>query len=159
MLGKEFDSIDNLQTRFYNNYKMMPEISMSATKIILLSLVIPMTILARLPLQVNKDHRRAIIASRKTCVEAVEEHRRYTDLDERKDVLSLALKSEMFDNEELINHMGNSVGAGHETTAFQIAFTCYFMGKHLDLQDRLCSELPGTLPCPTVFEQTIDSRL
>lgn len=62
------------------------------------------------------------------------------------DILSVALTSGMFTDEELIDQMMTFLAAGHETTSTALQWSVYVLCKHPDVQNRLREEIRSNLP-------------
>ncbi|KAL4970948.1 cytochrome P450 [Aspergillus stella-maris] len=63
-----------------------------------------------------------------------------------KDILSVALNSANFTDEELIDQMMTFLAAGHETTATALQWAVYALCKHPKVQTRLREEVRANLP-------------
>lgn len=57
------------------------------------------------------------------------------------DILSIAIESGGFSDEDLVNQMMTFLAAGHETTATALTWAMSLVAKHKDVQQRLRSEL------------------
>ena len=62
------------------------------------------------------------------------------------DIISVALKSGTFDEENLVDQSMTFLGAGHETTATALQWAIYALCKHPDVQVRLREEIRANLP-------------
>ena len=62
------------------------------------------------------------------------------------DIISVALRSGTFTEENLIDQMMTFLAAGHETTATALQWTIYALCKHPDIQARLREEIRTKLP-------------
>lgn len=62
------------------------------------------------------------------------------------DIISVALRSGTFTEENLIDQMMTFLAAGHETTATALQWTIYALCKHPDVQTRLREEIRASLP-------------
>ncbi|PWY78343.1 cytochrome P450 monooxygenase [Aspergillus heteromorphus CBS 117.55] len=75
-----------------------------------------------------------------------------TTTDEKKtptdaiDIISVALESDAFTEEELIDQMMTFLAAGHETTSSALQWCIYTLCKHPDVQTRLREEIRSNLP-------------
>ncbi|KAI9371623.1 cytochrome P450 [Aspergillus egyptiacus] len=63
-----------------------------------------------------------------------------------KDILSVALNSGTFTDEELIDQMMTFLAAGHETTSTALQWAIHALCKHQDIQSRLRDEIRSSLP-------------
>ncbi|CAG8364681.1 unnamed protein product [Penicillium salamii] len=62
------------------------------------------------------------------------------------DIISVALKSGTFDEENLVDQSMTFLGAGHETTATALQWAIYALCKHPDVQSKLRDEIRSDLP-------------
>lgn len=65
------------------------------------------------------------------------------------DIISVALESGVFTEEELVDQMMTFLGAGHETTSTALQWAVYALCKHPDVQTRLREEIRANLPSPS----------
>lgn len=65
-----------------------------------------------------------------------------------RDILTVAMASDVFSDEELIDQMMTFDAAGRETTAFALTWAIYLLAKHPELQNPLRSEIPSRVPHP-----------
>lgn len=62
------------------------------------------------------------------------------------DIISVAMKSGTFDEENLVDQLMTFLGAGHETTATALQWAVYALCKNPDVQTRLREEIRANLP-------------
>ena len=62
------------------------------------------------------------------------------------DIISVALQSGGFTDEELVNQMMTFLVAGHETTATAMVWAIYLLCKHREVQEKLRDEIRSKLP-------------
>lgn len=62
------------------------------------------------------------------------------------DILSVALQSGTFTEDDLIDQMMTFLGAGHETTSTALQWAAYALCKHPEVQTRLREEVRSSLP-------------
>jgi cytochrome P450 len=74
-----------------------------------------------------------------------------------RDILSVALESGGFSDDDLVNQMMTFLVAGHETTASSLVWSVYLMCKHPEIQERLRAEIHSHLPNLLDGESTITS--
>jgi cytochrome P450 len=115
-----------------------------------LNLLIPFRILSNLPIKRNYQVKTASRTIRRICHELIEEKRAklekgITD----KDILSVAIESGGFSNEDLVSQLMTSLAAGHETTASAMVWACYLLCQHPEIQTRLRNEIRTHLPSPS----------
>ncbi|KAL3464957.1 cytochrome P450 [Aspergillus heterothallicus] len=63
-----------------------------------------------------------------------------------KDILSVAVNSGNFTDEELVDQMMTFLAAGHETTSTALQWAVYALCKHPEVQTRLREEIRANLP-------------
>ncbi|RAK97694.1 cytochrome P450 [Aspergillus ibericus CBS 121593] len=66
------------------------------------------------------------------------------------DIISVALSSDGFTDEELIDQMMTFLAAGHETTSTALQWCVYALSKHPEVQTRLREEIRTNLPSISV---------
>ena len=66
------------------------------------------------------------------------------------DIISVALSSDGFTDEELLDQMMTFLTAGHETTSSALQWCVYALSKHPDVQTRLREEIRANLPSISV---------
>ncbi|KAJ5347212.1 hypothetical protein MYU51_004437 [Penicillium brevicompactum] len=64
------------------------------------------------------------------------------------DIISVALKSGTFDEENLVDQSMTFLGAGHETTATALQWAIYALCKNPNVQSKLRDEIRANLPSP-----------
>ena len=62
------------------------------------------------------------------------------------DILSVAMESGGFSDEDLVNQLMTFLAAGHETTASALSWAVYVLCKYPDVQKRLRSEIHEQIP-------------
>lgn len=115
----------------------------------LLGAILPRSILQAVPLQRNKEIAEANESIRHFCHKSIERAKdRLATREEKKetDIISVALRSEQFDDEDLMNQVMTFLVAGHETTAQTLSWAIYFLYEHPTVQSRLRSEIRNHLP-------------
>ncbi|PLN81741.1 putative cytochrome P450 monooxygenase [Aspergillus taichungensis] len=74
------------------------------------------------------------------------------------DILSVALESGAFTDDELVDQIMTFLAAGHETTATALQWATYALCKHPDVQTRLREEVRARLsPSAPIAAPTLDS--
>jgi cytochrome P450 len=110
---------------------------------------VPFFVMANLPLKRNREVRVARATIRRICNQLIDEKRAALEkgITER-DILSVALESGGFSNENLVDQLMTFLAAGHETTASAMLWACYLLCEHPDMQARLRAEVRERLPSP-----------
>lgn len=114
-----------------------------------LAIFLPKKILQALPLKRNVEIRLSNEIIRHFCWQSIQRARKQLAIQNSSqsgNILSIALGSHAFDDEELIDQLMTFLAAGHETTAQTLSWAVYFLCKHPHTQDQLRSEVQAHLP-------------
>lgn len=147
-LGRDFGAVQDPNNKLSETYNIVFRPSSGARILGILSLFTPAWILHRLPMQRNNDIASAAATIRSVCRGLVQEkkeklaRKELTDLD----ILSVALESGAFGDEELVDQMMTFLAAGHETTAASMTWATYMLARYPDVQARLRAEIRENLP-------------
>ena len=147
-LGRDFGATQDPTNKLSETYNVVFRPSGGARILGILSLFTPAWILHRIPMQRNSDISSAAATIRSVCRDLVQEkkeklaRKELTDLD----ILSVALESGGFRDEELVDQMMTFLAAGHETTASAMTWAIYMLARHPEVQARLRAEVRGNLP-------------
>jgi cytochrome P450 len=110
----------------------------------------------------NGEIEAAAAVIRSTCRQQIRAKKEKLEKDELTDIdiLSVALKSGGFTEEQLVDQMMTFLAAGHETTATAMVWAIYMLCLHPDVQTRLRKEIRQNLPSieeqATMTSQAID---
>ena len=66
----------------------------------------------------------------------------------KDDIISLLIKSNDFNDDELAAQTMTMMAAGHETTSSALSWVLYLLAKHPEIQTRLRAEIRAALPDP-----------
>lgn len=147
-LGQDFCAIADPETELYKIYSVVFRPSRQAQVLGLLNLYIPSWIVRNLPIKRNGEVEAAAKVIRKTCRELIRtkeeklEKKQLTDVD----ILSVALESGGFTEDNLIDQLMTFMAAGHETTATAMVWAIYMLCVHPTVQTRLRAEIRAKLP-------------
>ena len=84
-----------------------------------------------------------------TCFHLIQEKKQALEKSVfKKDILSVAIQSGGFSDEDLVNQLMTFLIAGHETTASSLSWTICMLCKHPYVQIRLQNEVRSALPDP-----------
>lgn len=86
---------------------------------------------------------------RQLCRELIQEKREKLKKPESQtevDIISVALRSNAFTNENLVDQMMTFLAAGHGTTSHSLLWSVYALCKYQDIQSRLREEVRNRLP-------------
>lgn len=147
-LGRDFNTIKDPDNTLSTTYRTVMQPSGQASFLALLSLFLPGWIVTNLPLKRNEDMNQASQVIRDACRDLVREKREKLARKELHDldILSVAIESGGFTDDDLVNQMMTFLAAGHETTASALQWAIYLLCLHPEVQARLRDEVRERLP-------------
>jgi len=158
--GQDFGAIADPNTDLSVTYGIVFKPSPQAQLLGFLNLFLPGWLVRLVPLKRNGEIEEAAALIRSTCMQQIRTKKEklekggLTDVD----ILSVALESGGFTEENLVDQMMTFLAAGHETTATAMIWAIYMLSRNPDIQKRLRSEIRENLP--SVEEQhTITSQV
>lgn len=161
-MGQDFGAIRDPETLLNRTYRTVFKPSRQAQILGLLNLFLPTWFVRRLPIKRNGEVEAAASVIRTTCRTLIRakkeklEKNTLTDVD----ILSVALESGGFTEENLVDQMMTFLAAGHETTATAMTWATYMLCLNPDIQIRLRKEIREKLPSvdenTTITSQEID---
>ncbi len=148
-MGHDFNAIEDPDTELSTTYRKVFQPSAQGQLLALLGLFLPNGFLRALPVQRNEDLETAANTIRKVCRGLI--HQKQLKLDNKEtridvDILSVALESGGFTEENLVDQMMTFLAAGHETTATSMVWAIYALCKHPEYQTRVREEIRANLP-------------
>lgn len=161
-LGQDFGAIKDPNTTLNATYRTVFKPSRQAQFLQLLNLFLPAWFVKRLPIKRNGEIERAVAIIRSVCRQLIRSKKEKLEKNELTDVdiLSVAIESGAFSEENLINQLMTFLAAGHETTATATTWAIYMLCLNPDIQTRLRAEIREHLPSPShgapVTSQQID---
>ncbi|KGQ05870.1 Taurochenodeoxycholic 6 alpha-hydroxylase [Beauveria bassiana D1-5] len=153
-LGRDFNATHDEDDEIVKTYMLITTPTMQDRLLLVmadfLTAFVPMSILLQSPIPRAIEAKGAAKKIHDVCKDVIRlKKQKLADSKlEDVDILSIALRSGMFSEEELINHMMTFLGAGHETTASALSFAIYAMCRHPEVQTRLRQEVRANLPPP-----------
>jgi cytochrome P450 len=147
-MGRDFDAIKDPGNRLMQAYGRVFKPNRQAQMFQLLSMLLSPKVVSWLPFKRNEDITSAADMIRAECAELVKEkklklaQKELTDVD----ILSVAIESGGFSDENLVDQLMTFLAAGHETTASAMTWAAYLLAKHTDVQARLRAEVREHLP-------------
>ncbi|KAK0618295.1 cytochrome P450 [Bombardia bombarda] len=140
-LGHDFRTIENPNNKLNQTYQNMFSPSRSGKR----------------NLEINEAAR----VIRATCADLIAEKKEKRARKEQSDVdiLSVALESGGFSDENLVDQLMTFLAAGHETTASAMTWATYLLARHPDVQTRLRAEIRAHLPSPAGGDAAVVSSL
>jgi cytochrome P450 len=150
-LGQEFGAIRDPTTPLFETYNRIFKPNRQAQILGLLGIFLPTVIVRALPIKRNGEIEAASASIRQLCRKLIRakkeklEKKELTDVD----ILSVALESGGFTEENLVDQLMTFLAAGHETTASAMTWTIYMLCLNPDIQTRLRKEVRAHLPSPS----------
>lgn len=148
-LGQDFNAIQDPNTDLNKTYRTIFGIHFSNSPILaILDHIFPSWILVRLPFKQNIEVTAASIKIRSICRDLVclKKERISAQEDSGIDILSVALQSGGFTDENLVDQMMTFLAAGHETTATAMTWAIRTLAQHPVIQSRLRAEIRTHIP-------------
>jgi cytochrome P450 len=147
-LGRDFGAIKDPDNDLAKTYNLLVKVTPGAQLLAALQLVIPGWIVNLLPVKRNSTVQEASDALRSVCRELIAEKKQKlaNKTLEDVDILSVALASGGFNDEDLVSQLMTFLAAGHETTAMAMTWMVYMLCLHPEVQDRLRDEVRSRLP-------------
>ena len=149
-LGFNFNAINDPNNRVNAVYnKVFGGREGTRRVFMLLGQFIPQWIIQRLPVERNREIRKAASQIRAVARRVLEEKQAKmaakSDVEE-KDILSVALSSGRFSVENLVDQTMTFLAAGHETTATATSWALLALAQRPAIQSRLRAEIRANLP-------------
>ncbi|KXH26577.1 hypothetical protein CSIM01_02878 [Colletotrichum simmondsii] len=158
-MAYDFDTLHKPENELRRRYrKMIMEPTRAFYWIELLSHHIDFRLLLRLPFKKNLEVVEASNYLRGIARTVIEERKKalletkkggdggnVVGSVDSKDIITVALASGSFQGEQLVDHVMTFLTAGHESTATAFEWTMYELGRNLEIQQRLRSEIRQAL--------------
>lgn len=149
-MGQDFDSLHDQENELNQTYRTIFNPTRAGIILQIMGAFIPAPILTRLPMKRNNDIDGAGQFIKQICRDMIAKKRVAMSEkgDTGVDIISVALKSGGFTDEELVNQMMTFLVAGHETTATAMIWAIYLLCKYPESQQKLRDEVRSKLPSP-----------
>jgi cytochrome P450 len=145
-MGQDFGSLQNEDNPLNITYLRLFKPSRIGQIIAILNTFLPAWLVKTLPLQRNDDIKNASDTIKKTCFDLIQQKKTAMEKgNTEKDILSVALESGGFSDEDLVNQMMTFLAAGHETTASALNRAVYTLCKYPSIQRKLRAEVHSRL--------------
>jgi cytochrome P450 len=147
-MGQDFGAIRDPDALLSRTYRAVFKPTPGARFLGLLVLFLPDWFVNRLPLARNGQIREAAATIKDVCRQLIRAKKEKLEKGELADVdiLSVAMESGGFSEENLVDQMMTFLAAGHETTATAMTWAIYMLCLHPDVQTRLRQEIREALP-------------
>jgi cytochrome P450 len=145
--AKDFGAIHNPSNDLVKTYKIVFDITKQKRALFFLGALLPWKIVRTLPLKHNRDFSQATKTIRDICQEIIQDKRAMSNKSsmQKTDLLSIAMESRNFSDEDLVDQVMTFLGAGHETTASILTWAVYALALHPEIQQQLREEIRNSL--------------
>ena len=147
-MGVDFGAIQDKNNPLAQTYSRLARPTRQAKVLMVLGTLLPGWLVNHLPVKRNVDIKAAAQRIRSVCRELIRDKKQRmankepTDLD----ILSVALESGLFTDEQLVDQLMTFLAAGHDTTASALTWSVYLLSRHPEKQQRLRDEVRAMLP-------------
>ena len=147
-MGQDFNAIADPSNELNVTYRTIFKPSTAAKVMQLASIFLPEWLIRHLPVKRNEEFKEAIRTIKRVSGDLVRSKREKLAKGERTDtdILSVAIESGGFTDDDLVNQLMTFLAAGHETTASSLTWAVYLLCKHPASQARLRDEILTHLP-------------
>ena len=147
-MGKDFNAIQDPSAELNDCYRRVFQPERGQRRMQLLGLLLPWWLISRIPSKRNTEVQEARALIRRVARDMIVEKKAKLEKSNLHDVdiLSVAITSGGFSDENLIDQLMTFLAAGHETTASAMMWACYLLCKHPEVQARLRAEVRSQLP-------------
>ncbi|KAL8758460.1 MAG: hypothetical protein Q9199_001478 [Rusavskia elegans] len=148
--GQSFNAIQDPDNALSRTYRSMFKPGRVGQILGVLGFLLPQWLVRRLPFLRNDTMQRSSNFLRAFCRSSIESKRQKPDAEvaNELDILTVAMHSGAFSDEDLVDQMMTFLAAGHETTASALTWAIYLLAKHPQIQDHLRDEVQSLLPNP-----------
>ena len=160
-MGQDFNAIQDPNAELSTTYRKVFQPSRQAQFLGILGLFIPFWLLRALPVKRNEDIETAANTVKKVCRQLIRQKKLKLDNKEKRvdvDILSVALESGGFTEENLVDQMMTFLAAGHETTATSMVWAIHALCLNPQFQTRLRDEIRAHLPSIDDVEATVTDQ-
>ncbi|CAK4033979.1 related to isotrichodermin C-15 hydroxylase (cytochrome P-450 monooxygenase CYP65A1) [Lecanosticta acicola] len=148
-MGQDFDSLHNPDNKLNAYYKTVFSAGGPRARLQMLALILPFWLVSRIPSKRNREIIEASGYIKKVCRDLIAKKREAMNSEKGRtevDILSVALESGGFTDEDLVNQMMTFLVAGHETTATSMIWAIYELCRHREIQQKLREEVRAKIP-------------
>jgi len=147
-VGQDFHALQDPTNKLNSLYRKVFSPGRVGRILQLAGIFVPFWLLRRLPVKRNHEINEAVDYIKQLCRDLIAQKRKTMAEKERTDVdiVSVALESGGFSDEDLVNQMMTFLVAGHETTATAMIWAIYLLCKHPEVQNKLREEVRSQLP-------------
>ncbi|OJZ90757.1 hypothetical protein ASPFODRAFT_126249 [Aspergillus luchuensis CBS 106.47] len=158
-MNRDFDSLQNPTNKLaaaYHKLNSVPPTHLEKGLFVIGLLLNVPHLVHKLPFKRNRYIRESAAYIRNVAQEMIHDARQSIEGEKAHqttdavDILSVAIESGGFTDEELIDQMMTFLAAGHETTSGALQWCVYALSKYPDVQTRLREEIRANLPSISV---------
>ena len=147
-MGVDFNALGDPNNKLSAHYQNVFNLGKGSGKFWqIMGFFLPFWFLKNLPVKRNQELVEAQQYIKQTCRDLIRTKRQA--MAEKKagvDIISVALESGGFTDEELVNQMMTFLVAGHETTSTSFIWGIFLLCRHPDVQAKLRAEIHAKLP-------------
>lgn len=138
-MGEDFGSVKDPNSPLNRTYRAVFAPTRAGFLLGLLSFYMPTWFMRNLPIKRNNDILKASQLIRSAVLDSIhaKRDRHEKGLLDGLDILSTALQSGGFTDDQMVDQTMTFLAAGHETSAATITWAIYLLCKHQDIQHRL----------------------
>lgn len=161
-MGRDFGAVKDPDNHLSQIYQRIFKPSRQGQMLALMGLILPGWFVTNLPVSRNHDILEANRQIRHVCMDMIREKKEKKEKKKNSiagkegeeaadvDILSVALESGAFSEDNLVDQVMTFLAAGHETTASAMTWAIYMLCLHPDVQTRLREEIRANLPPPSM---------
>ncbi|KAI9672958.1 MAG: hypothetical protein M1817_003122 [Caeruleum heppii] len=153
---QDFGAIQDPDAELAKTYRTVTHPTRAAQMLGMLNIILPSWFVSRLPVKRNGEIEAAALVIRETCRKMVELKKAKLEKNEASgvDILSVALQSGGFTDENLVDQMMTFLAAGHDTTSSALTWAVCLLCQHPNVQTRLREEIRAKLSSPKARTST-----
>lgn len=151
-MGVDFGAVEDEDNELAQTYRQLSRPSRQASALMVLGTVLPGWLVHRLPLRRNREVEESAKRIRAVCRGLIRDKKRRLaakEADHEVDILTVALGSGLFGDDQLVDQLMTFLAAGHDTTASALTWALYQLARFPERQRRLRDEVRSRLPPPT----------
>ncbi|CZT49524.1 related to isotrichodermin C-15 hydroxylase (cytochrome P-450 monooxygenase CYP65A1) [Rhynchosporium secalis] len=147
-MGRDFNAVKNADDELVQAYTILLDPTIEKAIYFATNILGPQSLVQKLPWKQNADLKRVTGQLKSYCLKNVREKREEFKKTGKlgKDILSLLIESNNFNDQELVDQMLTFLAAGHETTSSAMTWAVWLLATHPDWQHQLREEVRGALP-------------
>lgn len=162
-MGFDFNAINDPNSELNETYRGIFSPSKQARNLQIASMFIPTPILRMIPVARNTQMANAAETIRRTSRQVIKEKKQKM-IDAKgervdKDILSVALESGGFTDENLVDQTMTFLAAGHETTSSATSWALYALARDQKIQGRVREEVRQKLPSPNDEDAVVTAEM